>query len=547
MDLINDLSAILEENEDANSEIVDGQLYYDSKEVLDTCNDSKISEDTSLVQHEVTVNSDEEMYLIPSSPFVNPDQSFMYDNRFPIHEEVSKSIVNMIHTRVFHDLRIAFNRQVKDYFDHTFHNQLEQLVEVQLQAMANTSMLNSTSLAENTKEKCDLEQRLSNMEETLSETINPALDKLTTKCESLETELKTIKEDIATTTELSEKFDALEQNTIELKTELAESKERYTKFVEQSDANLATVIQEKEIADPKENSVNDGQLRNLQEDVKKLYDLNDAVEQNHRLNTVEFHKVPYRKGKAHTEDTTQVIIDLVCDNLQLNINKYDISVCHRQHIPGVKNVPQVIYCRFVNRVVAQKIIARKHYLKFKRSTVLRQIEIRENLTLVRRRIRDQAETDLPHYRFKWVKNGNVFIRKTLHSKAIRISNKCFLDQIIAEEKVADSNTTSAKLSAQPPEPLREQNGDTLHCTADKIESITQRECKNKNSQKIHDTCIPPDSEDISICGRVGQAPKVVQQKNSLLNPNDGSLLSKSNSFYKSNHTNHNIRSGSTTS
>ena len=66
--------------------------------------------------------------------------------------------------------------------------------------------------------------------------------------------------------------------------------------------------------------------------------------------------------------------------------------------------------------------------------------IKQNLTLRRRLIKERAEKELPSYQYKWVKNGNIFIRKDSYSKPIKIDDERVLNEIIKQE-TANSDIT----------------------------------------------------------------------------------------------------------
>ena len=105
----------------------------------------------------------------------------------------------------------------------------------------------------------------------------------------------------------------------------------------------------------------------------------------------------------------------------LDVKWHDISVTHRMHIKSEKNEYDPIYCKFLNRSLAKKVLLRRHSClrRVNRSTGLN-LWVRENLTLKRRIIRDRAQTELASFQYKWVKDGCVFVRKDQRSRIIKL-------------------------------------------------------------------------------------------------------------------------------
>ena len=218
-------------------------------------------------------------------------------------------------------------------------------------------------------------------------------------------------------------------------------------FLTLYDENYADIIQEREA-----NKLLPEAIKEMDKEIKKLKDICDALEQYSRHEILEFHDVPYcvGHGKKHNENTTDAIVELVSKYLGLNITKYDISVSHRMNLPGKKGSVPPIYCRFVHRALAHKILARSHWLKFKQNRIVQKIKIKPNLTLTRRNIYEQAEKELKSYKYTWSKNGNVFVRKTPKSKSIKVNTKDVLDKLIASEKKPREPAVCEKPAAEAP-------------------------------------------------------------------------------------------------
>ena len=184
----------------------------------------------------------------------------------------------------------------------------------------------------------------------------------------------------------------------------------------------------------------------------------DKLEQYSRLETPEFHGIPppsarnlYRNGR---ENTSETIVDFCRYHLNIEINKYDISISHRMPIQeekrkyGEEYIPP-IYCRFVNRSVAMLCMERKHLLKDAHNNRNGKYVIKQNLTLQRRLLRDRAEEKLHSYKFKWVKNGTVWVRKERNSKPIKVVSDEVLDDLIKNQDDPKSIRRKQNISMHP--------------------------------------------------------------------------------------------------
>ena len=178
----------------------------------------------------------------------------------------------------------------------------------------------------------------------------------------------------------------------------------------------------------------------------------DKQEQYTRRETLNFLKILLnidpRTGK---EDTTQMIVDFCRRHLNIHINKYDISVSHRMPIAADKkklgkNYVAPIDCRFVNRSVAMMVMKRRSMLKNVKNSRNQNYDVEENLTLPRRLLKDRVEKELPSYRFKWVKNGNIFVRKDSSSEPIKLFTDKMLDELIHQE---NTHRTNRKVTKRP--------------------------------------------------------------------------------------------------
>lgn len=164
----------------------------------------------------------------------------------------------------------------------------------------------------------------------------------------------------------------------------------------------------------------------------------DGLGQYIRRESLEFHGIPDQGSRSRREDTNKIIINFCEHYLGVNINTYDISVSHRQPIAaerkrlGRKYIPP-IYCRFVNRQLATQILKKKSLLKNVRNERNEPFFIKENLTLQRRLLREKARENLTSYKYQWVRNGSIFVKRDRYSRPIRIVSEAQLDELISEQ------------------------------------------------------------------------------------------------------------------
>ena len=283
-----------------------------------------------------------------------------------------------------------------------------------------------------------LEDRLDSLEGSVDKTIYPVIDKLSTRCESLESHVKFLNEDISSVSRNAQEV------AYKLFAENELVKKQLSDFIEQADANLAIAIQESSTAQAR--------FVSMQDDITKLFTLYDELEQYGRRDIDVFKDVPYQHGNKKLEDTTEHIINLVKKYLGVNITRHDISVCHRQHIPGAgkRSLPP-IYCKFVNRCLARKIVARGHCFRFKENPAIRKITVEENLTFKRRNVYENAVAQLKNYKFKWIKNGSIYVRKTAKSKALRVNTQPALDLLVANEAAVSTTSNLPAAEGQCPQ------------------------------------------------------------------------------------------------
>ena len=207
----------------------------------------------------------------------------------------------------------------------------------------------------------------------------------------------------------------------------------------------------------------------------------DSVEQQGRKETVEFHNFPFHYGHNGREDTTEMVVCYCNKYLNMNISRKDISVSHRQTHPdekrrhGDKYIPP-IYCKFVSRDLAHLCMKNKTLLTNRSSREVKPIQMKENLTYKRRHIRNRVEKELHSYRYKWVKNGKVFVRKDNGCRSIRILTEKTLDDLLKEQKEGERKRTNDDL------PPRNGN-DSSHWS--RVNRNTWREGNRSRNAQYH--------------------------------------------------------------
>ena len=174
----------------------------------------------------------------------------------------------------------------------------------------------------------------------------------------------------------------------------------------------------------------------------------DKQEQYTRKKTINFINILINiNRRTGVEDTTEVIIEFCKRYLNIHINKYDISVAHRMPIAADKKkfgrdyIPP-IYCQFVNRSVAILVMKRRRMLRNARNSVGQKYDVEENLTLHRRLLKDRVENELHSYKFKWVKNGSVYVRKNSRCNALKIDTVQTLEELLLLQNARKSNAIS---------------------------------------------------------------------------------------------------------
>ena len=174
----------------------------------------------------------------------------------------------------------------------------------------------------------------------------------------------------------------------------------------------------------------------------------EGVKQYLRHEIVEFQKIPNEGTYQHPEDCYQIVKDFCDRYLDITISRYDISICHRQFNPAEKKklgrryIP-AIYVKFVNRFLAHLVLKRKKRLNNYRNKFGQKFSVRENLTLKRRLLWESVNSKLVTYRFKWIRNGKIFVRKDDQSRAVMIGSDDDLEQLLSAQRELKPSTRTS--------------------------------------------------------------------------------------------------------
>ena len=78
--------------------------------------------------------------------------------------------------------------------------------------------------------------------------------------------------------------------------------------------------------------------------------------------------------------------------------------------------------------------------------------IREVLTLHRRLLQEKTESELTSYKYGWVKNGCVYVRKDDSSPVIHVSNEFVLNELIRNQNGGNSDRVGNVVGTDVPAP-----------------------------------------------------------------------------------------------
>ena len=317
-------------------------------------------------------------------------------------------------------LTSIFNVTVKHFFQNEMMDSIDTIIDSKLQEYANQSTQNG-SILDQSALKNDLDERLTKLEKLSY----PKMDKIETKIDSLKKEIESksdLIKDLVTENEKQKgENDCL--STVNCKPH-------------ENDANALITVNQR--------------LSSLEHRVDECAVGLDENQQRQRLENVEFHGIPKQGRYGQNEDCYEIIKDFCDRYLNITIRTYDISIAHRQFNPaekkkyGKKYIPS-IYVKFLNRFIAQRILKSKNLLRNFRNRFGGKYEVKPNLTLKRRLLWDSTECELESYQFKWITNGNVFVKKNSASRPIKVESELTLRQLKTEQD-------GAKVTSPPPPP-----------------------------------------------------------------------------------------------
>lgn len=169
----------------------------------------------------------------------------------------------------------------------------------------------------------------------------------------------------------------------------------------------------------------------LKSNVETLTSKMNDLDQNSRMKNIEIHGIPEKKGENLIRE-----IQKVCSELDIQIDQNDIEFIHRvpsnpRFTPNEKSKNIIMGCS--SRSTRDNILAafkQKRLQSDKTSTSLSvdgvsdKIFINEHLTLANKLLHKESRDAAKKkgYKFVWVKNGHIFVRKNESSAIINIKN-----------------------------------------------------------------------------------------------------------------------------
>ena len=338
-------------------------------------------------------------------------------------EYIDPKLISIIEKKVLKDLTLEFNKKIETFFKESFDDKLEALVESKLNDIVNQSMSQSHQ-PETSQEEDNIKERLRVLEDLETG--------LVAKQAEIDLFLRTRSSEI---TDMKNEFTRFSTT---INADLKQLSSSLHALQTNVDEELAIKLDSERVTPPYED-----RIRLLEVLYQQLFTSQDNQEQYTRREILEFLNIPIQ----YRENTTNLIIEFCEYYLGVYINKYDISTSHRMIIPedkkkyGSEYIPP-IYCKFVNRSVVHQIMQSKHLLKHARNNLNQKFFIRENLTLHRRLLKEKVDNELHSFQFKWVKNGNIFVRKNKWSKPVKIASEEELRNLLQKQNNPGSVATN---------------------------------------------------------------------------------------------------------
>ena len=175
-------------------------------------------------------------------------------------------------------------------------------------------------------------------------------------------------------------------------------------------------------------------INDQESEIAELYDLQDALEQYTRKNSLEIHGVP---ESAYT--STEEVVFKLSEASNVDINPNDVEISHKLHRKGIKP----IIVKFQSHKVKSRMYKERAKLKHVRvadlypgSTAVTRVEseriyLNENLTSYRRDILKQANQKRKDglLTSAWSMDGKIFVKTSPEGRPIRIYDKTDLENL----------------------------------------------------------------------------------------------------------------------
>ena len=208
--------------------------------------------------------------------------------------------------------------------------------------------------------------------------------------------------------------------------------EKLKNKVEVLEEVLKTTIEQNE----NDNLKRDEEIKSLKCKNQILFEKNDGLEQYGRRMIGNIEEIPVEKG----ENVLKVAQDFFQDKLGVRVHESEISACHRTYFRkstaeklGINPSCPPIYVKFVRRDLKNLLMRRRYLLKNQYNRYGKKYQFSENLTLFRRNLLSDVKEKLKHWRYIWIRSGDIWARKDKWSKSVKIINNETLDYIISKE------------------------------------------------------------------------------------------------------------------
>ena len=213
-----------------------------------------------------------------------------------------------------------------------------------------------------------------------------------------------------------------------------------------TDHNLAKAITEEELPPVSkplilqmQNELAD--IKHEQDAIKREQDVikenADGLEQYGRFYILDFLNFAYNVHPSK-ENCALKILNFLNKELGIKLHLQDIDIAHRMPIMEErkkqgKNYLPPIYCKFVHKSVVHEILRKRHLLKNMRNRYGQKYVIQQNLTLCRRKLWTRIQNELKSYKFSWVHNGKLFVRKQRNTRPINITGERKFQELLDKQ------------------------------------------------------------------------------------------------------------------